>query len=193
MAVATLCGIVSMGDYAMTTFLPIYLREHLEFSTFKVGVYISLLHTVGIATHPIMGLVSDRYGRKSVLVPELTIFGLLCVALAYANPGIQLLLTIIAIAAVTFTYLPIFVATIIDLSPPGVHGTSVGLVYSGSMAIGAFGAVIGGLIADHISIESTFVFSGITIVSATLVLIIIPTRSPFPPPTPCHPAAPRGI
>ena len=161
MAVVTLCGIVSMGDYAMTTFLPIYLREHLEFSTFKVGVYISLLHTVGIATHPIMGLVSDRYGRKSVLVPELTIFGLLCVALAYANPGIQLLLTIIAIAAVTFTYLPIFVATAIDLSPPGVHGTSVGLVYTASMAIGAFGAVIGGLIADHISIQSTFVFSGI--------------------------------
>ena len=87
MAVLALCGVVSMGDYAMVTFLPIYLREHLEFSTFKVGVYISLLHTVGIATHPIMGFVSDRFGRKSVLVPELTIFGLLCVALAFADPG----------------------------------------------------------------------------------------------------------
>ena len=192
MAVLALCGVVSMGDYAMVTFLPIYLREHLEFSTFKVGVYISLLHTVGIATHPIMGFASDRFGRKSVLVPELTIFGLLCVALAFADPGIQLLLTIIAIAAVTFTYLPIFVATAIDLSPPGVHGTSVGLVYTASMAIGAFGAVIGGLIADYISIQSTFVFSGITIVASALVLIIIPTRSPHPP-TPCHPAAPRGI
>ena len=180
MAVLALCGVVSMGDYAMVTFLPIYLREHLEFSTFKVGVYISLLHTVGIATHPIMGFVSDRFGRKSVLVPELTIFGLLCVALALADPGIQLLLTIIAIAAVTFTYLPIFVATAIDLSPPGVHGTTVGLVYTASMAIGAFGAVIGGLIADHISIQSTFVFSGITIVASALVLIIIPTR-PQPP------------
>ena len=46
------------------------------------------------------------------------------------------------------------------------------------MAIGAFGAVIGGLIADHISIQSTFVFSGITIVTSALALIIIPTRSP---------------
>ena len=37
--------------------------------------------------------------------------------------------------------------------------------------------MIGGLIADHISIQSTFVFSGITIVASALVLIIIPTRS----------------
>ncbi len=176
MAVVTLCGTISMGDYAMGTFLPIYLREHLEFSTFKVGLYISLLQAVGIVVHPILGVISDRFSRKSALVPELTIFGLLCVALAYADPGIQLLLVIIAIGAVTFAYLPILVATTIDLSPPGVHGTTVGLVYSASMAIGAFGAVFGGLIADHISIESTFVFAGITIVASGLALLATPTH-----------------
>ena len=180
MAVVTLCGTISMGDYAMGTFLPIYLREHLEFSTLKVGLYVSLLQAVGIVVHPILGVVSDRFSRKAVLVPELTIFGLLCVALAYADPGTQLLLTTIAIGAVTFAYLPILVATAIDLSPPGVHGTTVGLVYSGSMAIGAFGAVFGGLIADHVSIESTFVFAGITIVASGLALLAIPTRAPYP-------------
>ena len=164
-----------MGDYAVGTFLPIYLREHLEFSTFKVGLYISLLQVVGIVVHPLLGLISDRFSRKAVLFPELTIFGSLCVALAYADPGIQLLLTIIAIGAVTFAYLPILVATAIDQSPPGVHGTIVGLVYSGSMAIGAFGALFGGLIADHVSIESTFLFAGITIVASGLVLLAIPT------------------
>ncbi len=176
MAVVALCGTISMGDYAVGTFLPIYLREHLEFPTFKVGLYISLLQAVGIVVHPLLGLISDRFSRKAVLFPELTIFGSLCVALAYADPGIQLLLTIIAIGAVTFAYLPILVATAIDLSPPGVHGTIVGLVYSGSMAIGAFGALFGGLIADHISIESTFLFAGVTIVASGLVLLAIPTR-----------------
>ena len=176
MAVVALCSIVSMGDYAMATFLPIYLREHLEFSTVKVGVYISLLHTIGIATQPILGFVSDRYGRKTALVPELTAFGLLCVAIAYADPGTQLLLVIIALGAVTYTYLPIFAAITMDLSSSGVHGTTVGLVYTGSMAVGAFGAVIGGLMADHISIQSTFIFAGITNVTSALALILIPTR-----------------
>lgn len=176
MSIVALCGVVSMGDYAMATFLPIYLREHLEFSSLKVGVYISLLHTVGIAVQPVLGFVSDRYGRKTALVPELTAFGLLCLTVAYANPGTQLLLTIIALGAVTYTYLPIFAAMTIDLSPSGMHGTSVGLVYTGSMAIGAFGAVVGGLIADHISIQSTFIFASITNVSSALALIIIPTR-----------------
>ena len=176
MAVVALCSIVSMGDYAMATFLPIYLREHLEFSTVKVGVYISLLHTIGIATQPILGFVSDRYGRKTALVPELTAFGLLCVAIAYADPGTQLLIVIIALGAVTYTYLPIFAAITMDLSSSGVHGTTVGLVYTGSMAVGAFGAVIGGLMADHISIQSTFIFAGITNVTSALALILIPTR-----------------
>ncbi len=176
MSVVALCAMVSMGDYAMATFLPIYLREHLEFSTLKVGVYISLLHTIGIATQPILGFVSDRYGRKAALVPELSAFGMLCVAVAYAEPGTQLLLTIIAIGAVTYTYLPIFVAITIDLSPAGLHGTSVGLVYTGTMAVGAFGAVLGGLVADGLSIESTFIFAGITNVAAALLLIALPTR-----------------
>ena len=177
MSVVALCSVVSMGDYAMATFLPIYLREHLEFSTVKVGLYISLLHSIGIAIQPILGFVSDRYGRKAALVPELTAFGLLCMAVAYAEPGTQLLLAIIAIGAVTYTYLPIFVAITIDLSPPGLHGTSVGLVYTGTMAVGAFGAVLGGLIADHLSIQATFIFAGITNVTSALALLILPTRS----------------
>ena len=177
MFVVALCAMVSMGDYAMATFLPIYLREHLEFSTSRVGVYISLLHTIGIATQPILGFVSDRYGRKAALVPELTAFGLLCVAVAYADPGIQLLLTIIALGAVTYTYLPIFVAITMDLSPPGLHGTSVGIVYAGTMAVGALGAALGGLVADALSIESTFIFAGITNVAAAFLLLIVRTRA----------------
>ena len=177
MFVVALCAMVSMGDYAMATFLPIYLREHLEFSTSRVGVYISLLHTIGIATQPILGFVSDRYGRKAALVPELTAFGLLCVAVAYADPGIQLLLTIIALGAVTYTYLPIFVAITMDLSPPGLHGTSVGIVYAGTMAVGALGAALGGLVADALSIESPFIFAGITNVAAAFLLLIVRTRA----------------
>jgi predicted MFS family arabinose efflux permease len=64
-----------------------------------------------------------------------------------------------------------------DLSPPGLHGTSVGLVYAGTMAVGALGAALGGLVADALSIESTFIFAGITNVTAAFLLLIVRTRA----------------
>ena len=176
-AVVILSGFRSMSNHVITTFVPIYLREDLEFSSLEVGIYASMLQAIGIATHPIMGYISDKYGRKIALVPGMIFFGLLCIALAYASEGPQLILTIIAIGAVMFTFHHIFVAYAIDLSPPGVHGTSVALVYSGSMLFGGIGAILGGLLADKVSLPSTFIFAGIVVIAAALLLIFVPTRN----------------
>ena len=176
-AVVILSGFRSMSNHVITTFVPIYLREDLEFSSLEVGIYASMLQAIGIATHPIMGYISDKYGRKIALVPGMIFFGLLCIALAYASEGPQLILTIIAIGAVMFTFHHIFVAYAIDLSPPGVHGTSVALVYTGSMLFGGIGAVLGGLLADKVSLPSTFIFAGIVVIAAALLLIFVPTRN----------------
>ena len=175
-AVVVLSGFRSLSNHVISVFVPIYLREDLDFSSFEVGVYASMLQAVGIITHPIMGYVSDKYGRKVALVPGMIFFGLLCIALAYATEGPELILTIIAIGAVMFTFHHIFVAYAIDLSPPGVHGTAVALIYTGAMLFGGVGAYVGGKIADNISIESTFIFAGIVVIATALLLIFVPTR-----------------
>ena len=186
-AVVVLSGFRSLSNHVITVFVPIYLKEDLDFNSFEVGVYASMLQAVGIITHPIMGYVSDKYGRKVALVPGMIFFGLLCIALAYATEGPQLILTIIAIGAVMFTFHHIFVAYAIDLSPPGVHGTAVALIYTGSMLFGGVGAYVGGKIADNISIESTFIFAGIVVIATALLLIFVPTRRD-PGSTPVSPA-----
>ena len=86
-AVVTLSGFRSLSNHVVTTFVPIYLREDLEFSTFEVGLYASLLQVIGIGTHPIMGWISDRFGRKVALVPGMIVFGLLCIALGLRLRG----------------------------------------------------------------------------------------------------------
>ena len=176
-AVIVLSGFRSLSNHIITTFVPIYLSEDLGFSSLEVGIYASLLNAIGIVTHPIMGYVSDKYGRKIALVPGMFFFGLLCIALAYASEGPQLILTIIAIGAVMFTFHHIFVAYAIDLSPPGVHGTSVALVYTGSMLFGGIGAILGGLLADKVSLPSTFIFAGVVVIAAALLLIFVPTHT----------------
>ena len=82
-----------------------------------------------------------------------------------------------------FTFHHIFVAYAIDLSPPGVHGTSVALIYTGSMLFGGIGAILGGVLADEVSLPSTFIFAGIVVIVSAVLLVFVPThRNPSPAP-----------
>src|SRR3972149_1142545 len=56
---------MQMGRVIVITFLPIYLQEHLGYSPFALGVYLALLHAMGTVSQPIMGHLSDRFGRKT--------------------------------------------------------------------------------------------------------------------------------
>ena len=62
-------GLTQMGRLVVLTFLPIYLQEHLGYSPFILGVHIMLLHAMGTISQPILGFLSDRFGRKAVLLP----------------------------------------------------------------------------------------------------------------------------
>ena len=58
-----------MAFIALVTFLPSYLSNDLELSDLMRGVYFGLLVAVGIFFTPVMGYLSDRFGRREVLVP----------------------------------------------------------------------------------------------------------------------------
>ena len=173
MSVVLLSGTRSISHHTIAVFLPIYLREDLEYSPLVVGIYIALLHVVGIAATPAMGYLSDRFGRKAVLTPGMVFFSLLCVALAFATPGPLLILTILVMGSVIFTFHAVFVATAMDIAKEEIHATTVALVYSSSSVIGALGPVLGGVLADVYSIKATFFFAaGVAAVTALLITTI---------------------
>ena len=73
------------GQGTMLTFLPIYMDESLGFSPFRYGVYITLANVGGIISQPIMGYLSDKYNRKLILAPSLTILGISYMCLLTSN------------------------------------------------------------------------------------------------------------
>ncbi len=178
LAVLTLSGTRSLSHHTVAIFIPIYLREDLEYTTFVVGLYASLLQLAGIFTQPLMGLLSDRFSRKTILVPSMVAFGLLCTALVFADPGWQLTLVVAAIGAFIFSLHSIFVATSMDLTTHTVHGTTVALTYSSSFAVGAIGPVIGGVLADAYGVKATFLFAGAVVVATALLLAALRVPKP---------------
>ena len=162
----------SVGQSSITIFLPVYLREDLAFSPTKVAIYLSLAQLVGVGSQPLMGLVSDRFGRKVVLVPAMIGMALLFIALAFAGDGVQLVITIIAMGTVLYSLHTIFIAAAMDVAGGEVQSTVVSLIYGASF-LGTLSPIIAGIIADKFGVPSVFIFGGSVVLLGAVILLAL--------------------
>ena len=81
-----------LGTSSVTPAFPTIVRE-LGVSSGQVGLLITVFTLPGIVLTPVLGILSDRYGRKKILVPALLLFGFAGGACAFAR-SFDLLLTL---------------------------------------------------------------------------------------------------
>lgn len=95
---------------------------------------------------PILGSLSDRFGRRPVLLASLAVMGLDYLAMAMA-PTIWLLLAARVVAGITAATYATATAYIADITPPAERGRRFGLI-GACFGVGfVLGPLIGGLLA----------------------------------------------
>jgi predicted MFS family arabinose efflux permease len=168
LAIAT--GLLSMARLVILTFLPIYLQEHLHYSSVALGFYIALLHAMGIVSQPALGLLSDRFGRKAVLLPSCVLLGLFFSLLALVPPGIALGLVILAIGLFFYTLFNIFNAAVMDVAGSDVQAATYGLTSVLTQLVVIPAPMITGYLIGSLGIEFAFLLSGAFLFLAALAL-----------------------
>jgi MFS family permease len=163
-------GLLSMSRLIILTFLPIYLQEHLQYSSVALGIYIALLHVLGTISQPVLGLLSDRFGRKAVLLPSCLLLGLFFALLAVAPPGIPLGLVIVAIGLFFYTLFNIFNAAVMDVAGSHVQAATYGLTSLITQLVVIPSPMITGYFIGGLGIQFAFVLAGAFLVIAALVL-----------------------
>ena len=165
----------SVGQATTTIFLPIYLREDLAYSPALVGVYIAMSQLAGIGSQPLMGLLSDRFGHKSVILPALVTFSVLLALVPFADGKVALALVILGLGFFLFSMQSVLTSAAVDLAGHEVHATVVSLIYASGF-VGSLAPTFAGVLADRYGLTSTFYMSAT--VAAVAVIILAVTTLP---------------
>lgn len=164
-------GLMSMGRLIVLAFLPLYLQLELEYSPFVLGVYITLLHGMGILSQPILGPLSDKIGRKAVLVPSFIALGILYMLLNVAPPGYILAAVVTGIGLFFYTLTNITTATIMDIADKQVQASSMGLTGIITQVFVLPAPIIAGRLSDIYGYGSSFLLAGTFLILAGIVLL----------------------
>ncbi len=172
--VTLVAGIRGMGYLAFVTFLPLYLRESLNLSSFSVGVHIGLLVGVGVVSAPILGHVSDRFGRKLVLLPSLVALAAISFSIAMFGEGMVLTLLIALLGVFLYSDQPILTATALDIVGDRVATTTLGVLSFSRFILSAASPIIAGFLYQTEGVQATFIYASSLFVIAALLLAFLP-------------------
>lgn len=135
--------------------LPIYAHE-LGAGGFGIGLLFGSFSISRTFFIPYFGRLSDRRGRKPLIVPGLLAYALLSLAFIQAATVPALIAIRFAQGIASSALMPAIQAYVGDITPPGREGATMGL-FNLSLFCGlALGPLIGGGIRDQFGIAATF-------------------------------------
>jgi MFS transporter, FSR family, fosmidomycin resistance protein len=166
----------AMTAMTLLTFLPVFLANEMGYSPAWVGGSLFALQAAGFAAAPISGHLSDRMGRRNIIMTSMVMSAVVLVFMAFAGRSPAFALFVAFLGFFLFAIRAVLQAWLLDATPKGLGGTSIGILF-GAQAVGAaVGPLIGGLIADHYGIIATFYYLAVTIVVANLFILFTPAE-----------------
>lgn len=172
----------SMTQNALLTFLPLFLARELGYSPFLIGASMFALQAAGFAAAPVAGHLSDRLGRRSVMMTSMAMTAVVLLFMALAGKSQAFVAFVAVLGFFLYAIRPVIQAWLLETTPKNMGGSSIGILF-GTQSLGAsVGPLIGGLIADRYGLGATFYFLAATIVCANLFILLMPRGEPTPAP-----------
>lgn len=158
---------------AVVAFFPLYITETLGYSTFTLGVYLALLYVTGLISQPVMGIMSDRSGRKIVLVSSFALMTGLFALMAVVTNGILLGIVVGGLGCFFYGTTNVTQSAVMDVAGEGVQASTMGVMNLIAQPFTLMTPIMAGVVTEEYGLVATFWFAAALQGLSTLVLLPI--------------------
>ena len=152
-------------------------RGGLGMGDFEAGVYMALITGTGVVSTPVLGALSDKYGRKAVLVPGLIAAAVMSMFVVPIGDSLFLIAIFAGIGLFSFGLHQIIQAAVLDVVGRGTEAKAIGLVFGLNGLVGIGSPFLVSIIIDHLGgYGSIFYYAGILTALTALLIVFIPMR-----------------
>ena len=163
-----------LGFGIVVPLLPIY-ADQMGASALEIGFINAGFSLMLLVALPIMGRLSDRFGRKVFLCTGLTVLIVASLGFIWAQNPIQLILVRIFQGIGASMHLPIAQAYLGDITPKGEEGKWMGHFNAILFSSMSLGPLFGGVLTDLFSANITFlVMAALCLTGLIATLIFLP-------------------
>lgn len=164
LAIVVLSGMLWTG---VSSFIMVYIKDMKAVTLILAGGLSTLKYTVGAFAQMIGGEMSDKLGRKKLLLFGYAGFALSLLGLIFSPSSIPVLFVLVAVLGFTFfvTQSPMN-ALLGDIASKDTVGVTYGVNFTLKYGIGFFTPAIGGWLAANYGLDSVFYFfAGLSVVA----------------------------
>jgi MFS family permease len=173
--IVSLSLVFQLGLAAVTAFLALYFVDVRGISPAVAAVLFGVPQLVGIVGAPLGGYLSDRLGRRTVIVAALALLGPAVLAVSLA-PN-EALVVVLAVFGLLWSMRSTVTETLVmDSAPAGRRATVLGAYYLANAEIGGLGAPFFGILAEAAGLASAFTWMALAFAAMSAIALLVGRR-----------------
>ncbi|MCJ7595527.1 MAG: MFS transporter, partial [Desulfobacterales bacterium] len=153
---------------SVNSFLPLYMVDHYGISPKWAGIVVSVIAGAGLIGSPLGGALSDRLGRKKLILFSVALSGPLLFAVTRSLLGIVLFVSLFVYGLTMSVRMPVTESLIADVVPARRRTTVLGFYFFMTMETSGIITPIVGRLIDIYGLQPVF-----TVIPAGMCVIAV--------------------
>ena len=171
--VILLIGTYNMAMMALLSMVPLYMQRTYNLNTAATGLAFSAMLLLGALAQPLVGHMSDRIGRRPIILWGNLLAALSAGAAFFTLPLPYFVIVILISISIMVAIRSVLLATAVEHAGKK-ESTTLGLTFTLMDGIGAIGAVLAGLAGTY-QLEYVFLMAAVLSFSAFTTIFLSPS------------------
>jgi MFS family permease len=175
-----LMAVVNFAQQTVGAFLPLFLVDAKGLPMAMAATMVALISGAGIIGAPIGGTLSDKFGRKPVMILSIALIGPFVYAIAMAPVGDWLVPWLVGsgllLGLSRSLAQPVIDSLLADTVPAELRATAFGLYFFINSEMGGLGVPVVGYVIDQVGLIPTFNVISLGILGLSLLAVVVRRR-----------------